>query len=64
MKKITLSKKRAYGYVKINMPEDNISGEITVKTEEEGIVIDCFNDHGNGIASMTIWYDDLQMETE
>lgn len=62
MKKMTLDKKRAYGHILIDMPEENVYADVQVKTEEEGIVVDCIHEDGSVITSFWLYYDDLQKE--
>lgn len=62
MKKMTLEKKRAYGHIIIDIPEENAYADVQVKTEEEGIVVDCLNEDGSVITSFWLYYDDLQKE--
>ena len=62
MKKMTLEKKRAYGHIIIDIPEENVYADIQVKTEEEGVVVDCIHEDGSVITSFWLYYDDLQKE--
>jgi hypothetical protein len=62
LKQIKLKKKRAYGHIIIDIPEENAYADIQVKTEEEGIVVDCFSEDGLEITTFCLFYDDIQKE--
>lgn len=62
MKPIKLEKKRAYGYIIIDIPEENAFAKVQVRTEEEGIAIFCLREDGSVITNFELFYDDLQKE--